>query len=591
MSKNTAILKQYFMKKRRVPEGDSMKRWTRLLSVLLLVCLLLTACTSVSNGSAGQKSEAEYSQEVQNLEKLCKVWGYTKYTHPAFLFGEKDWDEELLNLIPVVSKAKAEEVNDILHEWFVSLGEIDYRTSRKKTLPPEEELMVQSDTGWIREDYLGAELTEDLSKLGPIPNIDRNKAPVQFIGNALVSMPDFGNERYYDQINYSLPAERLLGLFRVWNAMEYYCPYLDILDESWEAQIQPFITRMLEGSDQHSYEMTISALSAKLQDAHVRLVTKDLVKRPLFDEWGVYTVPTELIYAEDKIVVCNPYTEKLKAGDIILELDGVAVEELIANRLEYISVTEEDKLMFAVYPLLFRSHQPEMELKILRDGKEQTILIEGKKDIDQLYMWHIPTEVSHELLEGNIGLINPQKLEDGEIPRIMEKFRNTDGLIIDLRQYPGYSFYPEISSYLGDTEEIFVQASFPSQSIPGVFVTGPIKRTAESWEYRGEIVVLTNEMSLSNAEYTVMSLQNAENVTVMGEETIGADGNVVRLPLPGNIELLFTSLGVYTPEMGQTQRIGLSPDIEVYPTVEGIKEGRDELLEAAVAYIQKQNAK
>ena len=40
--------------------------------------------------------------------------------------------------------------------------------------------------------------------------------------------------------------------------------------------------------------------------------------------------------------------------------------------------------------------------------------------------------------------------------------------------------------------------------------------------------------------------------------------------------------------MGQTQRIGLTPDIEVYPTVEGIKEGRDELMEAAVEYIQEQ---
>lgn len=557
---------------------------------IIVVLLVLTFLFSFV-GCAKISDDRMATPKVQNLEKLCLVWGYTKYTHPAFLFGEKDWDEELLNLIPVVSEAKAEEVNDILHEWFVSLGEIDYGTSRKKILPSEEELMVQSDTGWIREDYLGAELTEDLSKLGPIPNIDRNKAPVQFIGNALVSMPDFGNERYYDQMNYSLPAERLLGLFRVWNAMEYYCPYLDILDESWEAQIQPFITRMLEGSDQHSYEMTISALSAKLQDAHVRLVTKDLIKRPLFDEWGIYTISTELMCVEDQVVVYNPDTEKLQAGDIILELDGVTVEELIANRLEYISVTEEDKLMFAVYPLLLRSHQPEMELKILRDGKEQTILIEGKKDVDQLYMWHIPTEVSHELLEENIGLINPQKLEKGEIPRIMEKFRNTDGLIIDLRQYPGYSFYPEISSYLGDTEGIFVQASFPSQSIPGVFVTGPIKRTAESWEYQGEIVVLTNEMSLSNAEYTVMSLQNAENVTVMGEETIGADGNVVRLPLPGNIELLFTSLGVYTPDGGQTQRIGLTPDIEVHPTIEGIKEGRDELLEAAVEYIQEQNGR
>ncbi len=75
--------------------------------------------------------KAEYSQEVQNLEKLCKVWGYTKYTHPAFLLGKKDWDEELLKLIPVVSEAKAKKVNDILHGWFVSLGEIDYGTSRK----------------------------------------------------------------------------------------------------------------------------------------------------------------------------------------------------------------------------------------------------------------------------------------------------------------------------------------------------------------------------------------------------------------------------------------------------------------------------
>lgn len=107
-----------------------MNKWTRLLAVLLLVCLLFTSCSPA--GTPDKKStDSEYSQEVQNLEKLCKVWGYTKYTHPAFLLGERDWDEELLKLIPVVSEAKAKKVNDILHEWFVSLGEIDYGTSRK----------------------------------------------------------------------------------------------------------------------------------------------------------------------------------------------------------------------------------------------------------------------------------------------------------------------------------------------------------------------------------------------------------------------------------------------------------------------------
>lgn len=53
--------------------------------------------------------------------------------------------------------------------------------------------------------------------------------------------------------------------------------------------------------------------------------------------------------------------------------------------------------------------------------------------------------------------------------------------------------------------------------------------------------------------------------------------------------VLYTAQGIYTPDGGQTQRIGVSPDIEVKKTIEGIKEGRDEVKEAAVAYIQEQN--
>ena len=88
-----------------------------------------------------------------------------------------------------------------------------------------------------------------------------------------------------------------------------------------------------------------------------------------------------------------------------------------------------------------------------------------------------------------------------------------------------------------------------------------------------------------------MILRGGENVTVIGSNSHGTDGNVVFLPLPNKNVIRFTGLGVYTPEMGQTQRIGLIPDIEVYPTIEGIKEGKDELKEAAVTYIQEQNEK
>ena len=102
-------------------------------------------------------------------------------------------------------------------------------------------------------------------------------------------------------------------------------------------------------------------------------------------------------------------------------------------------------------------------------------------------------------------------------------------------------------------------------------------------------MVLMNEKTQSQAEYTIMSIRNGENVTVMGENSVGSDGDVAYLPLPGGMNLSFSSRGIYTSDGGQTQRVGLAPDIEVHPTIEGIKEGRDELMEAAIAYIQEQS--
>ena len=37
----------------------------------------------------------------------------------------------------------------------------------------------------------------------------------------------------------------------------------------------------------------------------------------------------------------------------------------------------------------------------------------------------------------------------------------------------------------------------------------------------------------------------------------------------------------------QLQRVGVQPDISVAPTIRGIREGRDEVLEAAVKYLQR----
>ena len=70
-------------------------------------------------------------------------------------------------------------------------------------------------------------------------------------------------------MNFQDPGYRLLGLFRLWNAMEYFFPYLDIIDGDWSALLHEHIPAMLEGTDRLSYELTLMSLASGLSDAHV----------------------------------------------------------------------------------------------------------------------------------------------------------------------------------------------------------------------------------------------------------------------------------------------------------------------------------
>jgi len=85
-----------------------------------------------------------------------------------------------------------------------------------------------------------------------------------------------------------------------------------------------------------------------------------------------------------------------------------------------------------------------------------------------------------------------------------------------------------------------------------------------------------------------MALRAGDNTIIIGSQTQGADGNVSLIPLPGGLKTGISGLGVYYPDGRGTQRIGIVPDIEVKTTIQGIREGRDELLEKAIELVQKE---
>ncbi|MDZ4666854.1 MAG: S41 family peptidase [bacterium] len=180
-------------------------------------------------------------------------------------------------------------------------------------------------------------------------------------------------------------------------------------------------------------------------------------------------------------------------------------------------------------------------------------------------------------MNGNIGYVNLGLLKPKQTRKCLRELKDTRAIIFDVRNYPNGTMY-RIAKF-----------TYPNLFFPGVYYfTKPYYcGKKKKHPYAGKVVLLFNETTQSHAEFALMGLQTAPNVISIGSETAGADGNVSSVVFPGNYKTKMTGIGVYYPGGRETQRIGIIPDIEVKPTLEGIKLHKDEVLEKALQIINK----
>jgi C-terminal processing protease CtpA/Prc len=147
-----------------------------------------------------------------------------------------------------------------------------------------------------------------------------------------------------------------------------------------------------------------------------------------------------------------------------------------------------------------------------------------------------------------------------------------------------YSLLP----YFQNTKKPFTIFTHRDISNPGQFNWSKSSRIyGHKKPFSGKMMVLANEVTQSLGEFTVMAFKATGNASIIGSQTAGADGRITDIFLPGGLKTGISGYGVYYPNKTETQRIGIVPDIEVKPTINGIKEGRDEMLEKAIEMIGK----
>jgi C-terminal processing protease CtpA/Prc len=92
--------------------------------------------------------------------------------------------------------------------------------------------------------------------------------------------------------------------------------------------------------------------------------------------------------------------------------------------------------------------------------------------------------------------------------------------------------------------------------------------------------VLIDERAASQAEFLANLLKTVNGSVLIGRHTAGAFGQVQRVALAGGFIFMFPA------EVGpDKQRKGVLPDVEVNPTIQGVRTGRDEILEEAQKYV------
>ncbi|WBV61909.1 S41 family peptidase [Chryseobacterium camelliae] len=520
------------------------------------------------------------NSNIDNLKKLGLIWGYLKYYHPKVAEGEYNWDYELFRIYPKIAGATTDQRDKILSEWIKKLGA--YQTT---ATPEEKHVKIQPDLDWITNSGFSKELTAQLLQL---KNAKRPKVNYYVDFFSGVGNPDFKNENPYDKMSYPDEGFRLLSLYRYWNIIQYYFPYKNLIEEDWKVVLSEFIPRFINAKNETEYTLASLEIIGRIHDTHAGIWGSNQALKNYF---GDRYAPVQLVFAENKAVVNDFYNDSLgqetglQKGDVITAINGESVENIIKNMLKYLPASNYPTQLRDISKKLLRSNAETINISFSRNGKteEKTIKTYTYPDLK------IKTEDKEffKMNDNDVAYVYMGSVNSNKLSEVFDKIKNTKGLVIDFRNYPSDFVVFKMGKLLKPNTTDFVKFSSTSNNQPGLFTFTPSLNVPGTGNnaYKGKIAILVNETTQSSAEYHTMAFRTAPNAKVFGSTTAGADGNVSKIMLPGNISTMISGIGIYYPNGTETQRIGIIPDIEVKPTIEGIKNNKDEVLEKAIKWI------
>lgn len=369
----------------------------------------------------------------------------------------------------------------------------------------------------------------------------------------------------------------------VWTVIheKYYDTKTNGVD--WKGVRERYKSRLDAIQTDAQFYQLLQTMTGELHDAHTRV--RDPYKRYLFDRLETVSPGVTISEIEGQAVILRVLSGSpaaaagVKPGMIVRAIDKKPIEECLTNARAMTGISSSDRAtrMLVYASLLDGTEDTEVTLWLERpEDPSQTFEVKLKRQV-----YSTAVQVNTRRLPSGFGYIKLSRWKDpahDQFKRALEEFRDTPGLVIDLRDNGGG--YPaevlNIGSYFFSDKVSFGNFIRRSGQRAELVTTPGTFRP-----YSAPVVVLVNEAAGSGSELFASVMQELGRAVVVGQQSCGCLVAATRRKLRGGGELLISEFDYQTPKGRRVEGVGVKPDRNVPLTIDDLRKSRDAALEEA----------
>lgn len=554
---------------------------------------------------------------VTRLTELARVWITAEYFHPSIAYKNIDWNATLVSSLPKIRSARsgaplASAYNELLSA--LNDSESFAVVSTDGRVPQAEPPAIQRSRfhrglafgNAPSDEFFSGFLIADSASAPRFCALDlKDGVRVWLRISEPVPVEPTPAHRHdaaaLDRLPFS-EESRLLGAFRLWGAVRYFFAYKDLIDEDWDAVFAGYLPKFIAAHEERDYHLAIAELVSHLSDGNALVESESL--RTYFGT-AAPSVRVRLIEKKPVLTALGDDARQAgaKLGDVITKVDGESSTERVKREANYLSASTPASLGDFVSRLLL--HGPasgRARLSVARAGGFDAELELPRSPANLQWPERSAAAAERTLARGYVYI----DLEHFSSDRLRAAFAShaaAPAVILDFRgpcAADPFVLTEPFRTGAGRQAMIVTGPSAAEPDLPSsrvdtatssyfriIRVPDPPEKAPE---FRGKVVALIDERTGGPAERALLLLAAAAKVQTIGSPTAGAPSETLRLRLPGSIAVKFSGHDIRLTNGGAIQRQGIQPVLTSPVTLAGIRAGRDEPLDVAVAWLNEELA-